>query len=118
LPIKLVANKDLLRSAVSNLFDNAIKYSKNVPEISVKLQVISGKILLRVSDKGIGISKADQTLVFEKFYRAYTGNRHDVKGFGLGLSFVKDVVENLNGKVWVESELGKGSSFFIEIPLN
>jgi two-component system, OmpR family, phosphate regulon sensor histidine kinase PhoR len=117
LPVKLHANKDLLRSAISNLPDNAIKYSKNAPEIVIKLQVISGKILLRVSDKGIGISRADQVLVFEKFYRAYTGNRHDVKGFGLGLSFVKDVVGNLNGRVWVESELGKGSSFFIEIPL-
>ena len=118
LPVKLFANKDLLRSAISNLFDNAIKYSKNAPEISVKLQVVAGKILLRVSDNGIGISKADQTLVFEKFYRAYTGNRHDVKGFGLGLSFVKDVVQHLNGRVWVESELGKGSSFYIEIPIS
>jgi len=117
-PVVLYANKDLLRCAVTNLIDNALKYSLQVPEISIVLRKSGNKITLRISDKGIGISNADQHLIFEKFYRAPTGNRHDVKGFGLGLSFAKEVVENLGGKIKVESELGKGSSFMIEIPLN
>ncbi len=117
-PVRICANTDLLRSAISNLLDNAIKYAQQAPEINVALKVVSGKALLSISDKGIGVNKADQTLIFEKFYRAHTGNRHDVKGFGLGLSFVKDVIENLKGRVWVESELGKGSTFFIEIPIS
>ena len=117
-PVRICANTELLRSAISNLLDNAVKYAQQAPEINVALKVVSGKALLSISDKGIGVSKGDQTLIFEKFYRAHTGNRHDVKGFGLGLSFVKDVIENLKGRVWVESDLGKGSNFFIEIPVS
>jgi two-component system phosphate regulon sensor histidine kinase PhoR len=116
--ITLHANKDLLSGAVSNLLDNALKYSHEHPIITVAVRPVNDKIILSVKDEGIGISKSDQALIFEKFYRAPTGNRHDVKGFGLGLSFVKDVIENLKGKIWVESELGKGSTFFIEIPVN
>jgi signal transduction histidine kinase len=110
-------NKDLLRGAICNLLDNAVKYSKDVVQIKVSLVKVGDKAVLAVEDKGIGISKVDQKMVFEKFFRAGTGNRHDVKGFGLGLSFVKTVIENIGGKVAVESELGKGSKFFIEIPI-
>ena len=116
-PVSLSANKDLLRCAISNLIDNALKYSLDAPEISILLRQVGDKILLRITDKGIGISTSDQAMIFEKFYRASTGNRHDVKGFGLGLSFAKEVIESLHGKIWVESEPGKGSSFFMEIPV-
>jgi two-component system phosphate regulon sensor histidine kinase PhoR len=110
-------NKDLLRGAICNLLDNAIKYSKEVPEINVALSRSGNHIRVIIADKGIGISKADQKMIFEKFYRAHTGNLHDVKGFGLGLSFVKDVVESLHGLLGVESEPGKGSKFFVELPM-
>ncbi|HWB64250.1 MAG TPA: HAMP domain-containing sensor histidine kinase [Chitinophagales bacterium] len=110
------ANRELLRSAICNLLDNAVKYSDGAPEINISVSGKTGRVVLCVEDKGVGISKADQKMIFEKFFRAHTGNRHDVKGFGLGLSFVKDVVENLNGKLWVESEPGAGSRFYIELP--
>ncbi len=96
-----------------NLLDNAIKYSQGAPDIAVKVSVAAKEVTISVSDKGIGISKGDQKLVFDKFYRVHTGNRHDVKGFGLGLSFVKNSVESWGGRVWVESESGKGSTFVI-----
>jgi two-component system phosphate regulon sensor histidine kinase PhoR len=115
--IKVRANKDLLRGAICNLLDNAIKYSKIIPLIKITAKSVEEKVVLSVEDNGIGISKGDQKMIFEKFYRAGTGNRHDVKGFGLGLSFVKSVVENLGGKIWVESEQGIGSKFFIELPV-
>jgi len=117
IPIRIHANKDMIRGALCNLLDNAIKYSKETPEIKISARRLSGKLLLSIEDRGIGIPKADQKMIFEKFYRAHTGNRHDVKGFGLGLSFVKNVVSSLEGKVWVESEPGKGSRFFIELPI-
>ena len=115
--LNIYANKDLFRGAICNLLDNAVKYSKEVPEIKISLQKIGERALLSVADTGLGISKGDQKMIFEKFYRANTGNRHDVKGFGLGLSFLKTVVENAGGRVWVNSEPGKGSKFFVELPL-
>ncbi len=115
--IKVRANKDMLRSIVCNLLDNAVKYSKDKPVIKISLKQVLGNLWMCVEDNGIGISKADQKMIFEKFYRASTGNRHDVKGFGLGLNFVQSALSQLNGKVWVESELGKGSRFFVEFPI-
>ena len=115
--IRICANRDLLRGAVCNLLDNAAKYSKEIPDIKVMVTHIGNNVLLCVEDQGIGISINDQKMIFEKFFRAPTGNRHDVKGFGLGLSFVKSVIENLHGRVWVESTPGKGSKFFVEIPI-
>ncbi len=114
--IYVLAGRDLLRGVVCNLLDNALKYSKENPAIKVSLQQKGSSVVLCVADSGIGISKADQKHVFEKFYRAHTGNRHDVKGFGLGLSFAKSVVEGAGGKIWVESTPGQGSNFYIQLP--
>ncbi len=114
--INVLAVRDLMRSVLCNLLDNALKYSKDNPVIKVSLQRKGSHALVAVTDSGIGISKADQKMVFEKFYRAHTGNRHDVKGFGLGLSFAKSVVEGAGGKIWVESTPGHGSTFYIELP--
>lgn len=111
------ANKDLLRGVICNLLDNALKYAKDTPHITITVIKKAKTALLSVEDRGIGISKSEQKLVFEKFYRSHTGNRHDVKGFGLGLSFAKDVIEHAGGKIGVQSEPGKGSKFFVELPL-
>jgi two-component system phosphate regulon sensor histidine kinase PhoR len=114
-PLHVMGNADMLRSTISNLLDNALKYSKGNALIKIELKKSGCNILLSVQDNGVGISKSDQKFVFEKFYRAHTGNRHDVKGFGLGLSFAKGVVENLGGNIWVESEPNRGSTFFVTL---
>lgn len=100
-----------------NVLDNAIKYSPNQPIINLTTENVKDFLVIKISDKGSGMSKAAQKRVFEKFYREHTGDIHNVKGHGLGLSYVKQIVEDHNGQIYVESEKGKGSTFSIKIPL-
>ncbi len=105
---------------IYNLLDNAVKYMKedSEPQLAIETRDIDSRHLeIRISDNGIGIKKEDLKKIFEKFYRVSTGNRHDVKGFGLGLAYVKKMVTIFNGTITVESELGKGSTFIITLPL-
>ncbi len=104
-------------NVITNILDNAIKYSENVPEIDICTENVGNNIILKIQDSGIGMSKMVQRKVFDKFYREQTGNIHNVKGHGLGLSYVKSIVEKHQGSVYVESEKGKGSTFIIKIPL-
>jgi two-component system phosphate regulon sensor histidine kinase PhoR len=103
---------------LSNLVDNAIKYSKENLVIKLITHRTTKHFIIQVQDNGIGMSKETVKRVFEKFYRAHTGNIHNVKGFGLGMSYVKSVVDAHKSRIKVESTLGKGSTFSIEIPLN
>ncbi len=105
-----------ISNIINNLLDNANKYSPEKPEISVTTRNVPGGVEVIVSDMGIGMSKESRKHIFEKFYRVHTGNLHDVKGFGLGLSYVKTMMEAHKGKVEVKSELGKGSSFSLFFP--
>lgn len=105
-----------LSNIVNNLLDNANKYSPNHPFIAVHIQELDKAFSISIKDSGIGMSKDALKKIFDKFYRVPTGNIHDVKGFGLGLSYVKTMVEAHNGTVNVESELGKGSIFTINLP--
>lgn len=100
-----------------NILENAIKYSPDIPEIEIFTENVKDMILIKVKDNGLGMSKIAQKRVFEKFYREHTGDLHNVKGHGLGLAYVKRIVEDHNGQVYVESEKGKGSTFIIKIPL-
>lgn len=102
---------------IFNLLDNAMKYSNDNPHIEVQtLNTGNGMLSIKIKDDGIGMDKETQSRVFEKFYRAHTGNIHNVKGFGLGLSYVKAIVEAHGGKIKVESTLGKGSTFTVILP--
>ena len=111
------ADKAYLRLSVINLIENAIKYSAS-PEIFITTTVEGNDICISVKDNGIGIAKEHQRKIFDRFYRITDGELHTHKGFGLGLNFVKKVIDTHNGEIRVESELGKGSTFTIRIPRN
>lgn len=102
-----------ISSIINNLLDNANKYSPDSPEITVRTRNVRGGVEISVDDKGIGLSKEARKHIFDKFYRVHTGNLHDVKGFGLGLSYVKAMMNAHKGTIEVKSELGKGSSFIL-----
>lgn len=103
-------------NVIFNLLDNAIKYSKTNLEIKIHTVNTRKALIITIADNGIGMSRDTVSRVFEKFYRAHTGNLHNVKGFGLGLSYVKAIVDAHKGKIKVESTLGKGSKFTLEFP--
>jgi two-component system phosphate regulon sensor histidine kinase PhoR len=107
-----------ITNMVSNLLDNANKYSPEKPDITVITRNVPNGVEVTVKDKGIGMSKEARKQIFDKFYRVSTGNIHDVKGFGLGLSYVKAMIIAHKGQVDVKSELGKGSSFMLTFPFH
>lgn len=104
-------------NVIVNVLENAIKYTPGVPKIEIFTENIKDMVLIKIKDNGVGMSKIAQKRVFEKFYREHTGDIHNVKGHGLGLAYVKRIVDDHNGQVYVESEKGKGSTFIIKLPL-
>jgi len=123
--LQLNATADLIEgddvhftNLISNLVDNAVKYSKENLVIKISTVNTGKHIQIRIEDNGIGMNKETQKRIFEKFYRAHTGNVHNVKGFGLGLSYVKTMVDAHGGKIKVESATGRGTTFIIDMPLS
>ncbi len=123
--LELEANPDVvigdelhLSNMIYNLIDNANKYSPVSPKITIRTRSQSKGILIEVEDEGIGMSKEQTKRIFDQFYRVPTGNLHDVKGFGLGLSYVNDIIGQMNGSIKVLSEKDKGTTFVIHLPLN
>ncbi len=106
-----------LTNVIYNLIDNALKYSPDTPEIHLHLQSDDQQVMLSVADKGIGISPEYQKKIFEDFFRVPTGDLHNTKGYGLGLSYVAKVIQQHSGKITLDSEIGKGSCFQIYLPL-
>lgn len=114
---QIVGDELHLSNVIFNLLDNALKYGKENPKINISTKNVGQGIRISVEDNGIGMNKDQLSKIFDQFYRISTGNRHDVKGFGLGLSYVSDIVKSLNGKVTVKSEKGKGTIFEVYFPL-
>ena len=106
-----------LSNVVYNLMDNAVKYCDETPEITIKTQSDKRWFTLEIVDNGIGIKREDLKMIFDKFFRVPTGNRHDVKGFGLGLYYVKLIIEEHEGQIYVKSTAGKGTTFTVRLPL-
>ena len=110
-------NEFHLTNVIVNMLENALKYSEGAPKIDVYTESTNKFFVLKIKDEGIGMSKVVQKQVFEKFYREQKGNIHDVKGHGLGLAYVKEIIEKHHGTVFVESEKGQGSIFTVKLPL-
>lgn len=105
-----------ISNIINNLLDNANKYSPDAPDIQVITQTVPNGVEVTITDNGIGMNKEQRKHIFDKFYRVHTGDLHDVKGFGLGLSYVKAMMTAHKGQIDVKSELGKGSSFILLFP--
>ena len=113
----IFADEMHITNVIFNLMDNAVKYKKPEEDLELKVRTWneSGKLMISIQDNGIGIKKENLKKIFEKFYRVHTGNLHDVKGYGLGLFYVKTMTEKHGGSVSVKSEPGKGSTFTVRL---
>lgn len=114
---EVLANQFHMTNVFVNMLENALKYSTDAPKIDVFTESTNKNLIIKIKDEGIGMSKQAQRYVFDKFYREQKGNIHDVKGHGLGLAYVKEIIDNHHGTVFVESEKGKGSTFTVKLPL-
>jgi len=115
--VNVLADQALLQQALYNLVENAIKYTPMGGRVRVQLQIKTSSVVFEVNDTGIGIAPLDLPRLFEKFYRSGRREAYQQRGTGLGLAIVKSIAERHNGRVWVESQLGKGSTFYLEIPI-
>lgn len=115
-PAIIEVDEEHLLHVLSNLIDNAIKYAKETIDIIIKTKSVNNKMYITIEDKGIGMNADAIKHIFEKFYRAHSGNVHDVKGYGLGMSYVKWVVDSHKGSIQVKSDLGKGTSIEVVLP--
>ena len=116
-PVMMKADQHRIEQIFTNLIDNAINYSDVDSEVKINIEQVNNSVHFSVSDKGIGIPKADQERIFERFYRVDKGRSRNSGGTGLGLSIVRNLIMNMNGTIHVESEVGIGTTFHIKLPL-
>jgi signal transduction histidine kinase len=116
--VHVLGDRQHLVSVLYNLVDNALKYRNDNPAINISLKTEEGFAIWKVKDNGPGIAKEYLRKVFDKFFRVPQNDRHDVKGYGLGLAYVEEVVKQMNGTITVESETQKGSTFIVKLPLD
>jgi two-component system phosphate regulon sensor histidine kinase PhoR len=116
-PFEVFSDKFMLEVIFSNLIENAIKYSRAKAEISIDLHHNSGSWSMSVTDKGMGIPSAELPYIFEKFYRVPVGDVHDIKGYGIGLYYVKQIVDMLQGEIKVNSKVNEGTNFKINFKM-
>ncbi|MBL4605297.1 MAG: HAMP domain-containing histidine kinase [Flavobacteriaceae bacterium] len=114
---EVLANQFHMTNVLVNMLENALKYSVEPPKIDVYTESTNKNLIIKISDEGIGMSKNAQKYIFDKFYRERKGNIHDVKGHGLGLAYVKEIIDSHHGTIFVDSEKGKGSTFTVKLPL-
>ena len=113
----IIGNFDHLTNVLVNILDNALKYSENIPIIKIVTNNTEDDLLINIEDNGIGMDKSTKRLIFDKFYRKESGNIHDIKGHGLGLSYVKKIIELHKGKIELISKIKEGTKFIIKLPL-
>jgi two-component system phosphate regulon sensor histidine kinase PhoR len=113
----ILADQVHITNVIYNLLDNANKYTPSDPKIIISTEDVVNGVVIKIKDNGIGISKENQHKIFDKLYRVPTGDRHDVKGFGLGLSYVKAIIDKHKGEITINSSLGKGTTFSIHLSL-
>ncbi len=113
----LMLDRNHFSNTIINILDNAIKYSNETPEIKIATEVTQNHLIVIISDKGVGMSKEEQKHIFNRFYRVSSGNIHDIKGHGLGLSYANGIVQAHGGRIEVESEKGQGSKFYLYFPV-
>ncbi|RZK81201.1 MAG: HAMP domain-containing histidine kinase [Pedobacter sp.] len=116
--VSVNGDRDKIGSVISNLLNNAVKYSPNKAKIEVACQANGGWVQVSIKDEGIGLDNADIDRVFQRFYRAENKDNPNISGFGIGLYLSSEIIQHHNGGIWVDSEKGKGSTFYFKLPLN
>ena len=116
-PISVHADRDKISSVISNLLSNAVKYSPKQSIILVACQNYENEVIVSVKDEGIGIQPSDADKIFNRYYRVESSNTQHISGFGIGLYLSAEIVQRHGGRIWLESEEGKGSTFFFSLPI-
>jgi len=116
--IEVDADRDKIGSVISNLLSNAIKYSPDNKLIKISSSVENSSVTLAIHDQGMGIKPEDLEKLFERFYRVESNNMQHISGFGIGLYLSSEIIERHGGRIWAESELGKGATFFFSLPVS
>ena len=116
-PVLIYADRDKINSVLTNLISNAVKYSPKGKQIDIKCEVIENHVQVSIKDEGLGIKPADLDSVFKRYFRVTTNETQHISGFGIGLYLSAEIIERHDGRIWAESDFGKGSTFYFSLPL-